>query len=409
MNFTWYIARRYFKGSNRDSGFLSFIKIMAIIGVAVGSAGLLISLAIVHGFKSSINEKILGFAPHITVQPFLASEPIQRSDTLQTYLAGFEGVEQVEPVILGDVMIQSAGDISGTVLKGITPGGDLTQLHTYIIEGEYNVERNEDGLPGIVLGHSLAQEIGAVLGSRVTVFALDGLPSPLNTPEIRQYYLSGIYQTGIDRFDDNFAVADISTVRTLFGLGTRQASMMEINASNISDIRPVYATIRDGTQFPLVTENVYQTYRNIFAWIDLQEETIPLVIGVMVIVAAFNLIGTILMMVLVRVRDIGILKTMGAKSRAIRKIFLLEGFFVAVTGLVIGIGISLFFYFIQTTYNIIPLSEENYYMSTAPVEPHLIDFFIVGALTILLCTLASWLPARIAAKTDPVQVLSFGK
>jgi lipoprotein-releasing system permease protein len=241
------------------------------------------------------------------------------------------------------------------------------------------------------------------------VFALDGLPSPLNTPEIRQYRLKGIYETGIDRFDDSFAIADISTVRTLFGLGARQASVMEINVNDVTEIESVYADIRDGTPFPIVTENIYQRYRNIFAWINLQEETIPLVIGVMVIVAAFNLIGTVLMMVLERVRDIGILKTIGAKSSAIRKIFLLEGLFVAVSGLIIGIGISLLFWFLQTTYNIIPLAQENYYMNTAPVEPHLLDFFIVGVITIALCTLASWLPARIAAKTDPVQVLAFGR
>ncbi|NBC27645.1 MAG: FtsX-like permease family protein [Bacteroidetes bacterium] len=408
MNVTWYIARRYFKGGHRESGFLSFIKIMAIAGVAVGSAGLLISLSIVHGFKSTINEKILGFAPHITIQPFVG-EPLQRADTLQPYLETFEGVSRVEPAIIGNVMIQAASGISGTVIKGVNPGGDLTQLGSYIVEGEYTLAPTNSGLPGILLGQSLAGEIGASIGSRVTVFALDGLPSPLNTPEIRQYTLTGMYSTGIDRFDDSFAIADISTVRTLFGLGVRQSSVMEINVSNTENIRPVYGSIRDGTQFPLVTENVYQRYRNIFAWIDLQEETIPLVIGVMVIVAAFNLIGTVLMMVLERVRDVGILKTMGAKSAAIRKIFLLEGIFVAVSGLVIGIGISLLFYFLQTTYEIIPLSEENYYMSTAPVEPHMLDFFIVGAVTIILCVLASWLPARIAAKTDPVQVLSFGR
>lgn len=408
MSFTWYVARRYFKGSNRDSKFLSFIKIMAIIGVAVGSAGLLISLSIVHGFKSTINEKILGFAPHITTQTFVG-EPIQRADTLQTYLAGFEGVQRVEQAVSGNVMIQSSSDISGTVIKGVAQGGDLTQLSTYITEGSFSVEPDESGLPGIVLGKPLANSIGATLGGRVTVFALEGLPSPLNTPEIRQYHLSGIYETGIDRFDDNFAVADISTVRTLFGLGVRQASTIEINVQNIDQIPMVYESIRDGTQFPIVTENIYQRYRNIFAWIDLQEETIPLVIGVMVIVAAFNLIGTVLMMVLERVRDIGILKTIGAKSKAIRKIFLLEGLFVAISGLVIGTGISLLFWFLQTTYNIIPLSQENYYMDTAPVEPHLLDFAIVGVITILLCALASWLPARIAAKTDPVKVLSFGR
>jgi len=115
------------------------------------------------------------------------------------------------------------------------------------------------------------------------------------------------------------------------------------------------------------------------------------------------------MMVLERVKDIGILKTIGAKSKEIRHIFLLEGLLVAFTGLIIGIGISLLFYWLQITYQIIPLSEENYYMSTAPVEPHLLDFIIVSIVTILLCALASWMPARIAAKTDPVKVLSFGK
>lgn len=408
MSFTWYIAKRYFKGSNRDSKFLSFIKIMSIIGVAVGAAGLLISLSIVHGFKSTINEKILGFAPHITVQSFIG-DPIQRADTLKTYLESFPNVARAEPTVSGNVMIQSASGISGTVIKGVPRNGDLTQLYTYIIDGSYSIEMNDEGLPGIILGGSLAETIGATIGSRVTVFALDGLPSPLNTPEIRQYHLSGIYETGIDRFDDSFAVADISTVRTLLGLGVRQASSLEINATDISFIRTVYADIRDGTQFPLVTENVYQRYRNIFAWIDLQEETIPLVIGVMIIVAAFNLIGTVLMMVLERVQDIGILKTIGAKSKAIRRIFLLEGIFVAVSGLIIGIGISLLFWFLQTSYNIIPLSQENYYMDTVPVEPHLLDFFLVGVITILLCALASWLPARIAANTDPVQVLSFGR
>lgn len=381
---------------------------MAIAGVAVGSAGLLIALAIVHGFKSTINEKIIGFAPHVTVQPF-AGQPIQQSDTLEVHLSTFEGVDRVQSVAIGQVMIQSSQDISGTVIKGVHRDGDITELREYINRGEYNLGINESGLPGIIIGHSLARLIGADIGDRVTVFALDGLPSPLNTPEIQQYFVSGIYQTGIDRFDDNFALADIRSVRNLLGMASNEATMMEINVSDVSLINSVYADIRDGTRFPFVTESVYQRYRNIFAWVDLQEETIPFVISVMIVVAAFNLIGTVLMMVLERVRDIGILKTMGARNRAIRRTFLLEGFFVAATGLIIGIGISMLFYWLQVQYQIIPLSEENYYMAYAPVEPHLFDFVIVSAVTFILCTLASWLPARIAAKTDPVQVLSFGK
>lgn len=381
---------------------------MAIGGVAIGSAGLLIALSIVHGFKSTINEKIIGFAPHVTVNTFM-NDPLLRADTLQTYLSDFPGVEEVQPVVMGQVMIQSSGDVSGTVIKGVPESGDVTHLRDYILEGAYDLSVQESGLPGLILGFDLARTIGAEVGDKITLFALEGLPTPFNTPEIQQFTLTGIYQTGIARFDDNFALTTSEPVRKLFGFDPQYASTMEINVSDPNQIEHIYGEIRDATEFPYVTESIYQRYRNIFAWIDLQEETIPLVISVMVIVAAFNLIGTVLMMVLERVKDIGILKTIGAKSRAIRQIFLLEGLFVALSGLITGVGISLLFYWLQITYQIIPLSEENYYMSYAPVEPHLLDFIIVGAVTLLLCALASWLPARIAAQTDPVKVLSFGK
>lgn len=408
MKFTWYIALTYFKGRKRKSRFLSFIKIMAIAGVAIGSAGLLIALSIVHGFKSTINDKIVGFAPHITIHSF-TGQPLQRTDTLETYLLSFDGVEDVQSVFTGQVMIQSARDVSGTLIKGVPLPGDITDLKSYIAEGEYDLDIQESGLPGLILGAELASTIGAEIGSRVTTYAIDGLPSPFNTPEIQQFTLTGIYQTGIDRFDDNYALAEVSAVGNLFAQNRAAGSSMEIKVADSRQIEPVYQEIRDNTQFPLITESIYQRFRNIFAWVDLQEETIPLVIGVMIIVAAFNLIGTVLMMVLERIKDIGILKTMGAKSRSIRKIFILEGFFVAITGLAIGIFISLAFYWAQLNFGIIPLSEENYYMDTAPVEPHLLDFILVAVITLILCGLASWVPARIAAKTDPVKVLSFGK
>lgn len=408
MNFSWYIAGKYFKGTKRESRFLSFIKIMAIGGVAIGSAGLLIALSIVHGFKSTINEKIVGFAPHITVSSYI-NNTIVRADTLEPYLVNFPNVSNAQSVMTGQVMIQSARDVSGSALKGVPESGDVTNLREYIQLGEYDISLQENGLRGIILGSSLANSIGATIGSRVTVYVIDGLPSPFNTPEIQQFTLTGIYQTGLARFDDNFALTEITSVQELFNTPLRQASLVEVTVSNPSQIEETFQSIQNEIQFPYVVESIYQRYRNIFAWVDLQEETIPLVIGVMIIVAAFNLIGTVLMMVLERVKDIGILKTIGAKNKIIRRIFLLEGLFVAITGLIVGIAISLLFYWLQVNYGIIPLSEENYYMSTAPVEPHFLDFIVVSVITIILCALASWLPARIAAKTDPVKVLSFGK
>lgn len=381
---------------------------MAIIGVAIGSAGLLIALSIVHGFKSTIDNKVLGFAPHITISTY-ATDPLYRSDTLLTDLQQYEEIKQAQAVVYGQSMIQSPDEVTGVFMKGVDADGDVTDLNQYLSEGAFNLEENGNGLPGIVLGKELADNLKASIGTVLTAYTVEGIPSPLNSPEIKQFRLTGIYQTGIDRFDDTYGLVKKRHAQELFQIPGVHASSVEIRLKDNSAIQAFDQRLSAQLPFPYYTETIYNSYGNIFAWVDLQEQTIPFVISVMIIVAAFNLIGTVLMMVIERTRDIGILKTIGAQSKKVRKIFLLEGIFVAGVGLTIGISISLVFAWLQSTYNLIPLSEQNYYMSYAPVEPHGLDFIIVTAVTFLLCALASWLPARIASKTDPLKVIAYGR
>lgn len=408
MNFEWYLALRYFKGRRKGSRFLSFIKIMAITGVAVGSAGLLIALSIVHGFKSTIDNKVLGFAPHITISTF-SDDPLYRSDTLLTELNKYPEIEHAQAVVNGQAMIQSSEEVTGIFFKGVSPDGDVTDLKEYIYKGTFNLAEDSTGLPGIVTGKKLAEALNAEIGTVLTAYTIEGIPSPLNSPEIQQFRLTGMYQTGIDRFDDIYALIGKQYAQQLFQIPGVHASSVEIRLKNNEEIKSFDQKLSAQLPFPYYTETIYNQYGNIFAWVDLQEQTIPFVISVMIIVAAFNLIGTILMMVIERTRDIGILKTIGARSKKVRKVFLLEGFFVASVGLLIGIVISLVFAWAQTTYKLIPLSEQNYYMSYAPVEPHGLDFIIVAVVTFILCALASWLPARIASKTDPLKVIAYGR
>lgn len=407
MKFEWYLALRYFKSSRSGSGFLSFIKYMSIGGVTIGAAGLLIALSIVHGFKSTINEKILGFAPHLTVTTYTGT-PIFRADTVLQHLEAYPEIEHMQMVVHGQVMIQTKNQINGTILKGVDTNSQKG-VAEYISDGKYDLEIDSTGLPGIIIGQSLAEQLEAEIGSVITVYAIEGTPSLLNSPEIQQFRLTGIYETGIDQFDDVFALADRRYARTLFGLSGTRANGIEIRLHDYEEIMAFKEKLDRNLVMPYYNEPIYAVFGNIFAWVDLQESMIPIVISGMIIVAAFNLIGTILMMVLERTRDIGILKTLGSKSGIIRKIFLLEGLMVAGVGLVIGIGLSLLFYYLQINYHIIPLSQENYYMSYAPVEPHLFDFIIVTVITFILCGLASWIPARVAAKTDPIKVISFGR
>lgn len=408
MNFEWYLAKRYFQGKRKGSRFLSFIKTMAITGVAVGSAGLLIALSVVHGFKSVIDNKVLGFAPHITVSTFNEGT-IYRADTLVTHLKSYPQVDEAQAVVFGQSMIQSPEDVTGTMVKGVDRGEDVTDIRDYINQGTYDLSTDTTGLPGIVVGADMAKNLNADIGSVITAYTVEGIPSPLSSPEIKQFRLSGTYQTGIGQFDDILALVARPHAKKLFQVPETNASAVEIRLQDQSQISSFGEKLSEELRFPYFTETIYQRYSSIFAWVDLQEQTIPFVISVMIIVAAFNLIGTVLMMVLERTRDIGILKTMGAGDKSIRRIFLFEGLFVAFVGLAIGISLSLIFAWLQSTYHIIPLSEENYYMTYAPVEPHMLDFLLVAGVTIVLCALASWLPARIASKTDPLKVIAYGR
>ena len=334
MNFEWYLAKRYFKGKRKGSRFLSFIKVMAITGVAVGSAGLLIALSVVHGFKSVIDNKVLGFAPHVTVTSF-GDRPIERADTLLKELDTYPEISEAQAVVNGQTMIQGVDAVTGTLLKGVDEKGDVTNIRDYITRGAYDLSTDSAGRPGIVIGSKLAQTLNVDINATLTTYTVDGLPSPLSSPEIEQFRLSGIYETGIGQFDDILALSARPDVQKFFLKSPEEASAIEIRLKNKSQIESLGKKLDGELSYPYFSETIYERYSNIFAWVDLQEQTIPFVIAVMIIVAAFNLIGTVLMMVLERTRDIGILKTIGASNKSIRGVFLLEGLFVAVVGLLI--------------------------------------------------------------------------
>jgi len=381
---------------------------MAIGGVALGSAGLLIALMIVHGFKSVIRDKTLDFGPNITIETY-GGQRIEQADTLVQWSMKFTGVKMAIPIIQGQGMVQVGDRVEGSFIKGVPLAGDLTGIPGFIHEGEFELGVDDANRPGAVIGARLARSTGASVGDVLTMFAAHGIPSPDNPPSIKQFTITGVYQTGIEQFDDVTVYILDDHARQLLGFGANEASKIELRAADLSSIAALNTVLNDAIYFPYYAASIYETYGNIFAWIDLQEQTIPVIIGVLVIIAAFNLIGAVLMMVLERTRDIGILKTMGATDKQIRRIFLFEGVWVALWGLILGLTIAVVFYWLQSEWQIIPLSEENYYMAYAPVELHVIDFVWVSLVTMILCLIASWVPAGVAARTHPLKVIAFGR
>lgn len=374
----------------------------------MGSAGLLIALMIVHGFKAVIQEKTLEFGPNITIETY-GGQRIDQADTLVQWVKAFDGIADAIPVLQGQGMVQSGNLVEGSFIKGVPYEGDLTGIPGFVKMGDFSLESDENGRYGAVVGIRLARRLGVEVGSTITIFAARGLPSLDNQPSIAQFEVRGIYQTGIEQFDDVSVYVHIDQTRRLFEFDTQQASIIEVEVSEPDAISTVNEEINDVIFFPYYAASIYETYGNIFAWINLQEQTIPIIIGVLVLIAAFNLIGAILMMVLERTRDIGILKTMGTTDKQIRRIFLFEGLLVAFWGLFIGILIALSFFWVQDTWQLIPLSEDNYYMAYAPVQIQAMDFVWVSMITLVLCLMASWLPAGVAARIPMLRVIAFGR
>lgn len=412
MSMERFLAYRYFWGKRSGSGFISFIKTMSITGVAIGSAGLLIALSIVHGFKETIQEKVINFAPHITVTSF-SNQPLYRADTLQTYLQDLEGLTYVAPIIRGQVIIQFQDQITGAILKGVPNVLDDPSVQPYLEAGTNPKFPTSGTLDNdLILGQDIAQSLGVSIGDRIIVYSVTdkSTSDTFGSPELKQFHVSHIYNTGIEFFDGQYALANIEKVRELLSIPSPQAQDLELRIQNpsLSSIDAFDRMLDQKISFPYYSETIENRYGNLFAWVELQENIIPLVIGVMILVAAFNLIGAILMMVLERTQDIGVLRTLGATQQQIQRIFLVEGLWVSIIGLLIGMGISLAFVFLQSEFELIRLSEENYYMSVAPVSPHLLDFLVVPVVTIFLCTLASWIPARIGARFDPLYAIKLG-
>lgn len=411
------VAFRYLlgvRGRNRGERFLRFVIVVAISGVMVGTAALLVALAIVRGFSLEIEEKVVGFGQHVQVESY-TGDPLRGADSLSMRLAGFEGVERVTPAIIEFALLRAKGEqgpaeIDGVLLWGTPPDGQPF-VASNIVGGEFSFALDSLGHPGLVLGDDLARRLGVQEGSLLTAFSTRALRtgSPTGSrPKVRQFRVRGVYDTGLADFDARFAYLDFQEAQGFFEYGLNEVGRFDIVLEDIEQSPSLAETISREVGPPIFARSIYDIFRHLFAWVNLQQGIIPIVISVLVLVAAFNIIGTLLMMILDKTREIGILLGMGASRKAIRGLFVWLGFFIGVVGSVLGAVFALGFSWIQLEFGVIPLPPDAYYIDTAPIQLHALDFVVVPVVAILMCTLAAYLPARAAARIEPIRSIRFG-
>lgn len=422
---------------NQGRGFGSFVKGTAVLGILVGATALWITLSVVRGFSTVISEKTIEFAPELTIS-LASGERFTRSDTLvqrieSTFLGQLkqsgesrrtQQPEQSQPslsVILDEqVMIQHNGLVTGGLLRGI----EQTQFEPLspFIEKDVCVEsswpdanidepsqqRSQRGVP-VWMGQGLAQELGLVVGQSGRLIRLDMERLAQDLPTIGMFRLCGILATGIAPLDDGLILAPLPQTQSFLEVDhlTGTGIAVNVDGSTQQQITLLQDAILEDLPYIFVVESVYQRWRSLFAWIELQEQTIPLVITFLVLIAAFNLVGAVMMMVLERTQAIAVLRVLGMPQSRLRVYFLMEGVRVALLGLFGAAVLTTLIHWIQWTTGVITLPVESYYMETMPLYPTVLDSVIVIGATLGLSILASWVPATIASKYNPTVTLRF--
>lgn len=399
----WWLARRFTRSAEKSQGFLRYARLLSVSGIAIGTAGLLIALSVVHGFKEVISAKILDFGAPVTVSTY-STDPLYRADTLKNWLGNQAEVAGAYAILESQVVLQHRQAVQGAIMQAMEPADPSIQLKKYLSAGEWL------DAGGIVLGKRMAEKLQVDVGDRITIYAITEQQSAFQSPKVLQLPLIGIYHTGVDRFDDSLCILPLQDGRDLLGTPSEQANRMHlVPADKFKKIEDFDAWLQEWLAFPYFTETIYERFSDLFSWIRLQEQIIPPIIGVMIIVAAFNLIGAILMFVLEKTRNIGMLITMGMPRKQVQRLFILQAIWLSFQGWLAGIMIFSLFHFTQLHFQWIPLDEVNYFMEYAPTSPQLSDILIVSGVTLLLAILAGWIPSREAASTNVIRILRFSQ
>jgi lipoprotein-releasing system permease protein len=414
------VGLRYMRSRRRHVP-LSLISTISLAGVIIGVATLLIVLGIMTGMERDFRDKILGFNPHITVTSF--SGPLDEWKDAVERVRKVDGVTATGPVVYGQAMITIGRSVSGIIVRAIDPStGDVVvdvqhpmekgSLETLGKPQEITLPPDEGGghvqLGAILIGVELARQLGVTVGDIVNVV------SPLGTagatgmvPRVKRFVVGGIFESGMYDYDQTLAYMALGDAQKFFDL-KEEVSGLEVR---VGDVYAAGAIARDIERklggFPYRARDWTEQNRNIFAALKLQTITSGIVLCLIVVVAAFNILATLTMVVKEKRRDIAILKSMGASSGAVARLFVTMGAVIGVSGTLAGELLGLGGCWLLRHYEFIELPPDVFIFNKLPVDMDPVNFVVVGTISILICVLAALSPARRASSLVPVEVIRY--
>jgi lipoprotein-releasing system permease protein len=415
MKYEWFIGLRYLKAKRKQT-FISIITIISVVGVAVGVIALIVVLSVMSGFEKTIKEKILGTKAHLVILK-ASQQGMDHYGELIKEVEQVKGVVSATPFIYTEVMLSSESNVTGGVIKGVDPDqeGKVTDLSRNMKAGRLQDLKGESDSPGIILGVELAKQLGVSLNDAIQVISPLGTLTPMGMmPKMKRFRLVGIFHSGMYDFDSKFAYISIESAQKFLNMDSRVTGI-EVKSNNIYQVKEIGKEIRKKLGFPFWTQDWMEMNRNLFSALRLEKIIMFIILVLIVVVAAFNIISTLIMVVMEKHKDIAILKSMGASSMGILKIFIIEGGVIGVVGTglgtIVGLAMALnldkIVAFLEDLFGFRILSPDVYYIEKFPSQVNPLDIALIVVTAILISLLATLYPSWRASKLDPAEALRY--
>ncbi len=405
-SFAWFVSLRYLR-AKRKQKFISLITLISTLGVAVGVLALIVVMSVWSGFTEALRDQIIGINAHVIVQSYTGQ--IDDPKGLMEKAASVPGVLALTPVIYTQALISTPAASSGVSLRGIDPA---SAVRVITLKNKMELGRldslNQPNPPAIVLGRDLATGLQVSPGDRVQLLAPNGPLTPMGVlPKVRVAEVGGTFSTGMYEYDANMAYLGLETARSLAGLDAGAVHAIEVRVQNVEAANETAAALQRLLDYPFVVRDWMQLNQNLFAALKLEKLGIFIALDLIILVAALNIVSALIMLVMEKNRDIAILKSMGATTGAIMRIFLYQGLVIGVTGMILGVFGGLGLCGILSRYKIIELPANVYPMSTIPIKVVPADVTLIAVSALAITLLATLYPSRKAAQVQPAEALSY--
>ena len=409
MSLETFIAWRYLKAKRRQT-FISLITIISLAGVALGVTALIVVLAVMSGFQEDMKNRILGVNSHIVLMKFGA--PMDDYNEILPKIRATEGVVSAEPFIYSQVMISAIGGVTGCIMRGVdTKEAEKGFLAKSIIHGKLaNLDKDDpaDPGPGVLLGEELADQMGVLVGDAVKIISPLGSVTPLGSraPKTSYFTVAGIFKTGMYEYDSKLVYVSLERAQKFLNL-EGSVTGIEIMVKDIYQAERIRKEIVGALGPKYWARDWMQMNLNFFTALKLEKIAMFIILTLTVIVAAFNIISTLIMVVMEKTRDIAILKSMGATRRQVMKIFVYQGMVIGILGTLFGLGGGVVLCELLSRYEFIKLPPSVYYITTLPVRMEAFDVALITCSAVLISFLATIYPAWQASRLDPVEALRY--